>query len=266
MARPRFGRDMGYEQLQFFLAHQEATPALRALAPFLKSLCTSNHMIEMAKHGLEMERLCTAALTDDASMGLVELELIIAQLLRIESAADASDDKAAKKAKHQTARHEREAQRAPPSAPKEKKEVVGEKPPPVIHRSLADIQAIHKANAISRAAAAARKPREDLERDGWTTTYTVAAESKWGVPGSEVHTYLVSYGTEHFNAVLKEFGLSGTYDGEKNTVTITFPGKVLKEFFSKVLDGPGNKTLNPKMPVISTEFSLTIFSIFLPDC
>ena len=43
MARPRFGRDMGYEQLQFFLAHQEATPALRALAPFQVALHEQPH-------------------------------------------------------------------------------------------------------------------------------------------------------------------------------------------------------------------------------
>ena len=176
MARPRFGRDMGYEQLQSYLAHEEATPALRAFAPFLKSLCTSNHMIDVVKNGWALECICKAGLTDDASIGLLELEVIIAQLLRIESVADADDHKAAQKAANRAARHEREAQREPPPATQTKKKVVGETPPPVVHRQT-------MAAFSEKAAAPARAEEEAAEearpRSWGTPSHTPFTDGAW---------------------------------------------------------------------------------------
>ena len=260
LAPDRLSSNLTHAELELFLVRADASPGLKAIGPSLRSNITGALLFDMLDTGMSLKRAFTSV--DDDDDGLLELEAAGRKMLRIEAAAAKEADRDAKRKGKKTARDGRAAgssKRPTPLLPVGSADkpltpmCEGEAPPAIVKRSFAEIAALAKANKITSKASMENAPRAKLETEGWTGTFTIAAEEKLGDSGSELHNYLVGKGTEHFNSVLAELGCTGSYDREESTATITFSGETLASFFKVYLDKRGNK-LNPAAPVKQQQF------------
>ena len=262
----RLVRGMDHDVLKSYMTRDAAKPAMRALASLLREHIDSDMALGMADDGINLLRAFDHAGGPEPA-GLVGFELELKQVLKVEAAADEIASAAGNRAAGKAARKQREAaaaaaSAAAPAAKRPKPPVVGEPPRPIPVRSYAEIQALSKANAVAakdEAAKGATKQRTKLESDGCTITYTTTAQAKLGQTGTEVYEHLVGCGTEHFNAVLKEMGCTGTYepaddDDKQGSVTINFSGAALKTFFAAKPAAAVAPKFNADKPVAQVDF------------